>query len=102
MCETSKPQLSLRSDAGASTIFCKEAFVVVEDAVRLTNDLAMGKDISCSFLYALTADDVVSLEREAVGKVTASDSYGYRVEATDAETVSLSQVTTATAVLVCS
>lgn len=77
-----------------STIACSEAFVVVQDAVYLTNDLAMGKELSCSFVYALTADDIVNLEREAIGKVTASDSYGYHVEATDAETVSLSQVTT--------
>lgn len=91
----------MRSDAEVSTISCNKAFVVLDDAVRLTKDLAMGKETSCSFLYSLTADDVVSLEREAVGKVTASDSYGYRVEATDAETVSLSQVTTATTVLGC-
>lgn len=77
-----------------STIVCNDAFIVVDEAVHLTNDLPMGKELSCSYLYALTADDVINLEREAVGRVTASDSYGYRVEATDAERVSLSQVTT--------
>lgn len=79
-------------DDGKSTIVCREAFVVFGDATHLTQDLGLGKEISCSYSYVLTADDVISLERGAVGKVTASDPYDQPVEASDSKTVSLSQV----------
>lgn len=86
---------SLLTADGDSTIVCTaEDFIVNKGDINIAGPLAVDRDVSCSYTYILTADDVDNLERKAVVKVTGKDEYDYEVDASDTEVVSLSQVTT--------
>lgn len=84
---------SLLTDDGESTIVCNGDYIVNKGDVNITGPLEVDKDISCSYTYHLTAEDVDNLERPSVVKVTGKDDYGYEVEASVTAEVSLSQVT---------
>lgn len=83
---------SLFTGGGESTIVCNRDLIVNNGDVNITGPLEVDKAISCSYSYILTAEDVDNLERRAVVKVTGKDEYGYEVDASDTEEVSLSQV----------
>lgn len=89
-CHTLSPSL-LAAD-GESAIVCNGDFIVNKGNVNITGPLEVDRDISCSYTYVLTAEDVDNLERNAVVKVTGKDEYGYEVDASVTAEVSLSQV----------
>lgn len=60
--------------------------------IDIIGPLEVDRDMSCNYSYILTAEDVDNLKKKAVVKVTGKDEYGYEVDASATEEVSLSQV----------
>lgn len=58
----------------------------------LTSPLAAGASTVCTGTYTLTAQDIDNLLRASLVTVEANDQYGYEVEASADETVTLDQV----------
>lgn len=58
----------------------------------LTSPLAAGAFVVCTGTYTLTAEDINNLLRASRVTVDAKDQYGYEVEASADETVTLEQV----------
>lgn len=73
-----------------------EYFAVDSTTIGFTSPLAVGDQIKCTGAYELKDVDVGNLKKDSSTTVTAVDSYGKKVEATEPTTVELDQVTYST------